>query len=111
MKIYRQQIGITDDQTIVVPWLSKVLSVAPARDAYAIDLWYTVPEFAPCQQQLLVHIAGTGHPIPKEFATHGDDVSALHPITDNFVGTCIMPDGLVWHVFAALGAEIPFETK
>jgi hypothetical protein len=108
MKIHRYQIPVTDRQVIKLPWPSRILSAAPARTgAEHIDLWFVDPGPAPenartvlghdfrgepvrvpATEQVLVHIAGTGHPIP-------DDIN-----DDDFVGTCVMDSNLVWHVFA-----------
>lgn len=109
MKIFRQQVALNDRQVIELPWGHTILSAAPARDftdGY-IDIWFTVPDkqgktvighkgegavktvvTVPDTERILVHIAGTGHPID-------DDIDV-----DEFVDTCVMPSGLVWHVFA-----------
>lgn len=108
MKIHRCQIPVTDRQVVKLPWPSRILSAAPARSGGEhIDLWFIDPgshpdkrhtvlghDFrgevvrTPATEQILVHIAGTGHEIPADISD------------DDFVDTCVMGSGLVWHVFA-----------
>jgi hypothetical protein len=84
-RIFRYSLKLTVTQTIEMPLSYKLLSVAPGRtDDYTIDLWAQVPEQAP-MVPVTIEIVGTGHPMPK---------AVLY-----FVGTAVMPDGLVWHVF------------
>ncbi len=107
MKIHRLTLPVTDRQVVELPWPYRILSVAPARTGGEyVDLWFIDPNHAPGDATILgfdeqgahvrapvtgrvvVHIAGTGHVIPNDI----DD--------DDFIGTCVMPSHLVWHVFA-----------
>ena len=86
MRIFRYVLKIDDEQIIDMPLGSEILSAAPARHTYAIDVWVKVPEVAPAVPYRFL-IRGTGHPL-------GEILSK-----DDFIGTCVMDDGLVWHVF------------
>lgn len=100
--IWRFPIDIDDLQTISVPSTHEVLSCAPARDltyhrvlgrdVQAIDLWVRVAK-SDHNVDVGIHIFGTGHPMP-DFSD---------PWT--FVGTCVMDNKLVWHVFTGPVAE------
>lgn len=87
--IHRTQIPVADGaQAFNIDGFDKVLAVAPARNGvYGIDMWYLVGHL-PTLAKVTVSVAGTGHPL-HEFETER-----------NYVGTCVMSDGLVWHVFA-----------
>lgn len=86
MRIFRYVLKIDDEQIIDMPLGSEVLSVAPARHGYTIDVWAKVPEAAPYVPYRFL-IRGTGHKF-SEILSKND-----------FVGTCVMDDELVWHVF------------
>lgn len=111
--IYRTQLKIVDYQQITINAGSRLLSVAPAREKYTqkgswgeiqiqgIDLWYiNRPEVDPNFQQQTedvgIYIIGTGNPMPNVIGT----------IHTSFLGTCVMDNYLVWHVFSGRpGAE------
>lgn len=85
--ILRWQIPIvTNPHIINMPSSHKILSCAPARSGYAIDVWAkTSPsEF---NTDVTFHIFGTGHPLPDLRGTL------------EFIGTNVMSDGLIWHLF------------
>ena len=88
--ILRFKLEVTDRQEIEIPGRYKILSVAPGRNGYHIDMWARV---IPDEMHSIraFYIYGTGHPLP----TGGGLV-----IDQEFIGTCVMSDGLVWHVFA-----------
>lgn len=107
-KIFRTQLKILDYQEITINANSSLLSVAPARDTYkhesgypgghidvqGIDLWYINrpemdPNFPELKKLLGIYVIGTGNPIPNAIGT-----SRTH-----FLGTCVMSNDLVWHVF------------
>lgn len=101
MQINRYYLKLTDYQTITIPSGYQVLSAAPGRDTYknpmlgradiqGIDLWIKVND-SPQQVGLGVYLVGTGFPWP----TMGKG-GALVPL--NFIDTCVMENGLVWHV-------------
>lgn len=84
--IYRYQLFVADHVPIVLQRGSTILSVAPSRTSdMHIDLWATAynPPGQPHVRDL--YIVGTGGPIPA--------------LPLRFIGTCVMPNGLVWHVF------------
>lgn len=90
--IFRYRLNIESiAQAISMPSASTVLSVAPARDGYYIDLWAKVAN-SDHNRDKTFQVFGTGHPMPE-----------TGPPLD-FIGTCVMSDGLVWHVFA----EVPY---
>lgn len=83
---YKLQIGPTFE-IINMPQSHKILSVAPGRGGYHIDVWVKVEPHWYVETPVTFRVFGTGHPIPD---TRGDL---------EFIGTCVMSDGLVWHVF------------
>lgn len=98
MRIWRYQLQITDRQTVRMPFGYTLLSVAPGRPTPAvigynhhIDLWVQVPvradpgagEFT--EVPVDIQIMGTGYSMPQV------------PLA--FIGTVVMPNELVWHVF------------
>lgn len=95
--IHRLKLDVTDIQLHRVPSSHTILSVAPGRHQgsfYALDMWVKVSP-SDHDVDLFVYILGTGNPWPTYRINSGDDVDfAL-----DFVGTCVMDDGLVWHVF------------
>lgn len=84
-RVFRYELKVTDEQQVSLPTSHKLLSVAPGRGGYHIDLW-ALTNPSDHNRDRNVHIFGTGHPIP--------DVAL------EFIGTAVMSDGLVWHVFA-----------
>lgn len=101
MQINRYYLKLADYQTITIPSGYQVLSAAPGRDTYnnpmlgrapiqGIDLWIKVAD-SPQEIGLGVYLIGTGNPWP----TMGKG-GAWVPL--NFIDTCVMENGLVWHV-------------
>lgn len=93
MKIFRVQTGLVVRKVVEFPYGAKILSCTPSRTGHTtlIDLWFSVPEpgpITPKPERMMIDVAGTGHPIR-------DDITPEH-----FIGTCVMADDLVWHVFA-----------
>ena len=86
MRIHRYPLAVRAAQAIEIPATATPLSVAPGRQGYYIDMWAHVPDNA-ALVSCMVYVVGTGHTTPIE-------VNDAH-----FVGTCVMPDQLVWHVF------------
>ncbi|AHG24476.1 hypothetical protein PBI_DAMIEN_85 [Mycobacterium phage Damien] len=106
MKIYRFPLKITDYQEISLSPSYQIISAAPSRDSYlrpsgypggnvrvqGIDLWAKVDNTdVPVETRLGVYLVGTGNPWP----TKGKG-GAYIPL--NFIDTCVMENGLVWHV-------------
>ena len=100
MQINRYYLKLTDYQTITIPSGYHVLSAAPGRDTYknpmfgradiqGIDLWVKVSDSAQ-QVGLGIYLVGTGFPLPT---TKDGNQQSL-----NFIDTCVMDNGLVWHV-------------
>lgn len=103
MQINRYYLKLTDYQTITIPSGYQVLSAAPGRDTYkqpsgypggnieiqGIDLWVKVSDSAQ-QVGLGIYLIGTGFPWPT---TQDGNQQSL-----NFIDTCVMENGLVWHV-------------
>jgi hypothetical protein len=96
VRIYRYPLEVLDKQILELPATAQPLSVAPGRgaDRYSIDLWCLVPEIPPAVKYQ-VDIYGTGHPIGRGEIT-------LDPVALGYVGTAVMSDGYVWHVFIGL---------
>ena len=88
--IYRESLRIVAEQHVRMHAGGTLLSVAPGRDdPDRIDLWYTTYPTHPRQyHDRPVYVVGTGGSRPA----------------GRFVGTAVMPGGLVWHVFEGLGA-------
>ena len=87
--IYRLQIRVGAAETYQLVGFVAAVSAAPARNGlYGIDVWYIVDDSDPRGTELTVSVAGTGHPLVA-----GETLP-------NYVGTCVMSDDLVWHVFA-----------
>ena len=92
--IHRFIIELMYHQTIGIPTGFRVRHLAPARTQHEdivdqIDIWAevdTTKETVPID----VWIVGTGHPLPP------DEVGPI------FVGTAVMPDNYVWHVFVGV---------
>lgn len=90
--ILRFALAIVDVQYAAVPASHRVLSVAPGRGRLSsagvgtIDLWV---ECSPsnAKRELPVYIVGTGNPLP------------LETYDAEFVGSCVMDNELVWHVY------------
>lgn len=96
MRILRENLPVTDYQTLTLPLDAKILSVAPCRSGREhIDLWYTDPE-QPHRgnYEVGIYVVGTGHLIPQPVIG-----------TLGHRGTCVMSSGLVWHVFEGPAAE------
>ena len=86
MRVFRYPLLIVDKQEIDLPLSAQILHVAPGRGpSYALDLWAQVPEEAP-MVPTVIRIFGTGHPMD-------------HHTQLEYIGTCVMPDELVWHVY------------
>lgn len=88
--IYRYQLPVKDESKLRLPVNHKLLSVAPGRDGYYVDLWAEV-DFVPDDRGTpkvgrIFYIVGTGHRMPEGEL--------------DYIGTAVMPDGLVWHVYA-----------
>lgn len=91
-KIFKYSLNVTDEQKLVLPQNSTILSVAEI-DSTTLALWALVnPDLAGkgkgYEEEKLVRIFGTGNPI---------DETSLEGML--FVGTVVTRIGLVWHVF------------
>ena len=92
MKVWKYELSITDDQTVVMPRGAKILS---AQNQYEkVTIWALVNEYESITEKVHFHIAGTAHPLPK------------NPM--EFIDTIQLSEGkLVLHVFKVLtDAEI-----
>lgn len=123
--IYRVKLEITDYQEIEINAASSLLSVAPQRGDWSepvytrnflggmipvlreqgVDLWYinrpeTNPDFKQQTKKVGIAIVGTGNEMPKYVGT----------VHSTFLGTCVMQNNLVWHVFE-VPAGWPGETE
>jgi len=94
--ILRTQIEILDRQVVELPESADFCYLAPARHGkFSIDLWYavTLPEDrarAEVKHSHEIRIFGTGHEIPPGWV---------------YLGTAVMFDDFVWHVFHKGGLE------
>jgi hypothetical protein len=89
-KIYRVQIPVDGrSQMFSITGYVAALSAAPACNGiYGVDVWYLVDDTDPKVTEVKFSVAGTGRPL-----------SATETLID-YIDTCVMSDGLVWHVFA-----------
>jgi hypothetical protein len=82
--IWKFELRITDEQTVEMPALATLLSVAVQGNS--LCLWALVnPDLPKCDYTFAIY--GTGHPVPGGAANPG-----------LFIGTALMPL-LAWHVF------------
>lgn len=82
--IHRSLVEVTEAPVVIDT--TRVLSVAPARNSGEfVDIWFVANERGQIGQTT-VDIYGTGHPLVDD--------------PGEFIGTCVMPSQLVWHVFA-----------
>lgn len=85
--IFRYELAVVDNQEVSLPAEHVLLAVAEGRGpSYHIDLWARVRSSGGNGVKRAFRIFGTGHPMPAD----GLD----------YVGTVVMADELVWHVFA-----------
>ena len=89
MKIYRYELEITDRQTVCMPAVGKVLSVASRGEhSDPLHMWALVdPDSHVIFREFAIY--GTGGPIESD------------TVDQTFIGTCIQSD-LVWHVFEVI---------
>jgi hypothetical protein len=89
-RIFRYELELAERQVLNLPAGHVILSVAQSRTRYAIDMWAVVipDDERTGQTEVAIQICGTGHPIPD--------------VRMKFVGTVVMSDGYVWHVFREL---------
>ena len=86
--IWKYEIPLTDKPVIQMPKDARMLSVGEQRGK--LFVWAAVdPEADSVPHQF--RIAGTGHPVSMPLAS-------MHVFC---IGTVIMSNGLVWHVFHA----------
>jgi len=97
MKILKYELKITDRQTIKVNG-SKAHILSVAEQDGKLMMWAMVSAESGFSQDpyLDVFIIGTGNELPNNLVPHDGPFSNNVP----FVGTVVMSNGLVWHVFA-----------
>lgn len=84
-------------------------------DMWCVDAEVPVDEIPPTQIPVLgVWIVGTGNPMPDEVERsfrHQIPALIADPSEPQHQETCVMSDGLVWHVFTAVVGQVqPIET-
>ena len=84
-KIYKYNLDITDRQLLELPKGSEILSVKNQGDN--ICLWALVNSEEQSKEVFEIEIFGTGHDIYENEKTER-----------KFIDTCVMPNGLVWHI-------------
>ena len=95
--IHKQCLELKDTQTITIPWHANIISVAKQKIGGTLEtlcVWYYFGK-DPCAatKEIEILIVGTGN--------EGPDVSG-----GRFLGTFVMENNLVWHVF-----ESPSKTQ
>lgn len=90
MKIHKETLRIKDVQNLDLPDGAQIISV---QEQYGIlTLWYSFDDEKYDEtgrtETVVIHIIGTGNPFEAGQRRH--------------LGTVIMPNGLVWHIFEAL---------
>ena len=98
--IHKYRLLLRDAQVIPMPETIKLLSVGDQDGC--LMLWVMVRP-GPCCHHRLIHLAGTGpvHQIEGRIAHTRPDGVQVAP----FIGTAVMSNGFVWHVFD--GGEVP----
>lgn len=132
MRIVRYELEIVDYQQIQPLWPGRILAVKPGRlihpfnpqpmtiENQKIDMWCVDDsDNAPSWPPILgVWIVGTGNPMPEDVVNrhHGRTGPYVYdggPLAADveFKDTCVMANGLVWHVFTSIvGYVQPVET-
>lgn len=82
--IYKYTLQITGKQIVPMPYNSEIIAVK--NQDGNLCLWAIVETDNEVRPTYEIEIFGTGHPIDKN-------------IFREFIDTCVMPNGLVWHVF------------
>lgn len=84
--IHRMSLQVQDTYSLEMPCSVTLLKAGPGRGTgYYIELWYERPmQSCARTQKIEFYIYGTGAPIER----------------GQYVDTVVMPDGLVWHVYA-----------
>lgn len=131
MRIVRYELELVDYQQVQPLWPGTILAVKPGRcspgylehqkiDMWCVDAEIPVDECPPTQIPILgVWIVGTGNPMPDRFADdcmirdwpiepYGFEAPRARRI--DYRDTCVMANGLVWHVFTATTYVEPMET-
>lgn len=91
IKIYKYELEITDTQTVQMQEGAYFLHVDNQGDK--LCLWAEVNLENEMVDEEFV-IIGTGHEVPFSDDINGEDECSL-----DYVGTAVMPNGLVWHVY------------
>lgn len=87
--IYRQDLKVTEVQTVTAPDLRRILNVSSERGRP--EVWFEVDTALP-PRTLTLWIVGTGNPIPAE-VTNGRE--------STYVGLFITSGGaFVWHLYS-----------
>jgi hypothetical protein len=82
--IHKRIIQIVDEQILVFKENDKILHVGEQRGN--LCLWYTTDTNETNEQIYHISIRGTGHMLAQAHSS-------------SHIGTVLMSDGLVWHVF------------
>jgi len=82
-KVYKYEIGITDQQLLVLPLGAKILTVALQERVPC--LWVEVDSKEQGQESVHIYTHGTGH--------------VLNPSATEYIGTYFLENGLVFHVY------------
>ena len=87
-KIWKWELEIKDDQVITAPLGGLEYLDVQEQDG-KLCLWGVVTDWE-TMGAYTIYIFGTGHPIPNYLDTN------------TYIGTVVMSNGLVWHVFGGL---------
>ena len=85
-KIYKYTLNIEDRQGLEMPTGAKILSAKNQGDN--ICLWALVDTEEKMTMTYEIEIFSTGNPVYENDKTFRE-----------FIDTCVMPNGLVWHLF------------
>ena len=84
--VYKYVLDVTDEQGIQMPVMAKILSVAEDHNGDLCVWAAVIPDNR--KEEVLFRVIGTGNPI------------SLGTLTGwQFLGTTVMSNGLVWHVW------------
>lgn len=82
--IWKFPVPVHDDVVLRIPQGAEFRHAAPSpTDQHVVDTWWEVDPAA-AVEHVVIHVVGTGHPIPPSAHEH--------------LATVPMPGGLVWHL-------------
>jgi hypothetical protein len=85
--IYKYKLDLKAGQVIPMPINAEIIAVKNQDDD--LCMWAIIDTDCEVRPTYRIEIYGTGHPMEQG-------------VNRTFLGTCVMPNGLVWHVFSVV---------